>query len=177
MAKKKPNVLLIAIDSLLSTHMSCYGYERQTTPHIDRFAEGATLFENTISPHIPTTSAYASMLTGMDCFTNQVVALRHRGPMRKQVKSAAEIFRKNNYNTSCIGFPNNPAGRGFANYVNYESWSPGEDGKCHKAEDLNTVFFPELDRLNKSKKPFFAMLRHMDPHSPYLPPEPYDRLF
>ena len=71
---KQPNILLFGIDSLLATHMSCYGYYRHTTPHIDRFAEGGTLFEKTYSAHIPTTSAYASMLTGMDTFGTQVVA-------------------------------------------------------------------------------------------------------
>ncbi|MBQ9367831.1 MAG: sulfatase-like hydrolase/transferase, partial [Victivallales bacterium] len=50
---KKPNLILIGIDSLISTHMSCYGYKKLTTPHIDKFAEGGTLFENLYSPHIP----------------------------------------------------------------------------------------------------------------------------
>jgi hypothetical protein len=40
---------------------------------------------------------------------------------------------------------------------------------------------PELDRLHaeskKTGKPWFVMLRHMDPHSPYLPPVPFDRMF
>ena len=80
--KRKPNILLIAVDSLRADHMSCYHYARQTTPHIDRFAQGGTLFENTYSAFIPTTSAYASMLTGLDVFSTQVVALRHQGPQR-----------------------------------------------------------------------------------------------
>lgn len=68
MAKKRrsrcrPNIVLFGIDSLRRDHMSCYGYARLTTPHIDRFAQEGTLFENTFSAHIPTTSAYASMLT------------------------------------------------------------------------------------------------------------------
>ena len=57
MAQKKktrfPNILLIAIDSLRRDHMSCYGYERLTTPHIDRFAEDGTLFEDTFSAQHP----------------------------------------------------------------------------------------------------------------------------
>src|SRR5690606_6786746 len=53
-----PNILLIAIDSLLSDHMSCYGYPRLTTPHIDSFAAQGTVFENTYSAHVPTTPAY-----------------------------------------------------------------------------------------------------------------------
>jgi arylsulfatase A-like enzyme len=46
-----------------------------------------------------------------------------------------------------------------------------------KAENLNEVAVPELDRLAKGGKPFLLFLRHMDPHSPYLPPSPYDRMF
>jgi arylsulfatase A-like enzyme len=36
---------------------------------------------------------------------------------------------------------------------------------------------PELDRLVKQKSPFFLFLRHMDPHAPYLPPAPFERMF
>ncbi|HOX08142.1 MAG TPA: sulfatase-like hydrolase/transferase, partial [Planctomycetota bacterium] len=36
---------------------------------------------------------------------------------------------------------------------------------------------PELKRLAGGRKPFFLFLRHMDPHSPYLPPRPFDRMF
>src|SRR5690242_6501429 len=45
--KRQPNILLIGVDSLRADHMSCYGYPRLTTPHMDRFAQEATLFENT----------------------------------------------------------------------------------------------------------------------------------
>ena len=76
---KLPNILFFGIDSLRADHMSCYGYRRLTTPHMDRFAAQGTLFERYYSPHIPTTSGYASMLTGMDVFSTQVVALRHKG--------------------------------------------------------------------------------------------------
>ena len=68
--KRLPNILLIGVESLRADHMSCYGYPRQTTPHLDRFASEGTLFENTFSAHIPTTSGYASMLTGMDVFSD-----------------------------------------------------------------------------------------------------------
>jgi arylsulfatase A-like enzyme len=47
--QKKPNVVLFGIDSLLSEHMSCYGYERLTTPHIDRFATGGTLLKTPLA--------------------------------------------------------------------------------------------------------------------------------
>lgn len=173
----KPNVLLIGVDSLLADHMSCYGYHRHTTPHIDRFAQDGALFERTYSAHIPTTSAYSSMLSGMDCFSTQVVALRHKGPLRPEVKTLAEILGDTGYNTTCVGFSGNPGSRGFDSYLDYPGWGSWAEGRSPKAQNLNNVTIPELDRLVDQSDPFFLFLRHMDPHAPYLPPEPYERMF
>ena len=175
--KKRPNIVLLGVDSLLADHMSCYGYHRQTTPHIDRFAEGGALFEKTYSAHIPTTSAYASMLTGLDAFGTQVVALRHKGGLREDVQTLPEILREHGYATTCVGFTGNPSSRGFDKYLEYPSWGSWNEGRSPKAQNLNDVAIPELDRLAKGRGPFFLFLRHMDPHAPYLPPEPYERMF
>ena len=175
--KKKPNLLLIGVDSLLSTHMSCYGYSRLTTPHIDRFAREATLFENTFCPHVPTTPGYGSMLTGRDCFGTNCVALRHKGPLPEDIKTLAEVLGEEGYNTTSIGFQGNPSSRGFDTYLNYAGWGGQDDGRAHKAEKLNEAAVPELQRLAAADEPFFLFLRHMDPHSPYLPPSPYERIF
>ncbi|GIV79747.1 sulfatase-like hydrolase/transferase [Litorilinea aerophila] len=175
--RRPPNIILMGIDSLRRDHMSCYGYHRLTTPHIDRFAQESTLFEQTFSAHIPTTSAYASMLTGMDVFTTQVVALRHKGPLRPEVSTLAEILREEGYNTTCVGFSGNPSSRGFDNYLDYAGWGSWNEGRSPKAQNLNEVAIPELERLARKRKPFFLFLRHMDPHAPYLPPEPFERMF
>jgi arylsulfatase A-like enzyme len=175
--RRPPNIVLLGIDSLRRDHMSCYGYHRLTTPHIDRFATESTLFEQTFSAHIPTTSAYASMLTGRDVFGTQVVALRHKGPLREEVPTLAEILKEANYNTTCVGFSGNPSSRGFDNYLTFPGWGSWNEGRSPKAQNLNEVAIPELDRLAKKRDPFFLFLRHMDPHAPYLPPYPYERAF
>lgn len=175
--KKLPNIVLLAVDSLRADHMSCYGYSRNTTPHLDRFASQGTLFEHNISAHIPTTSAYGSMLTGQDVFTTQVVALRHKGPLREEVPTLAEILKEAGYTTTCVGFSGNPSARGFDKYLNFAGWGSWNEGRSPKAENLNAVTIPELDELVKGDAPFFLFLRHMDPHAPYLPPAPYERMF
>ncbi len=175
--KRKPNIVLIAVDSLRADHMSCYGYDRLTTPHLDRFAQEGTLFENTFSAHIPTTSAYSSMLTGRDVIGTQVVALRHKGPLREEVRTLPEILREAGYDTTCVGFTGNPSSRGFDAYLNYPGWGSWNEGRSPKAEKLNEVAIPELNRLASGDKPFLLFLRHMDPHAPYLPPAPYERMF
>ncbi len=173
----KPNIVLIGIDSLSADHMSSYDYHRLTSPFIDRFAREGTLFENTFSPHIPTTSAYASMLTGMDCFGTQVVALRHKGGLRPEVSTLPEILRGAGYTTTSVGFDGNPSSRGFDRYLKYPAWGHWDEGRSPKAQNLNEVAIPEIDRLVAGSQPFFLFLRHMDPHAPYLPPEPYERMF
>lgn len=174
--KRRPNIVLFGIDSLRADHMSLYGYGHQTTPHIDRFAECGTVFEHNYSAHIPTISGYANMLTGMDCFSTQIVALRHKGEMREGIRTLQEIVKEAGYATSCVGF-GGPSARGFDTYLNYEGWGTGPDGFARKAERLNEVAIPELDRLAKGDEPFLLFLRHMDPHSPYLPPPPFQRMF
>jgi len=175
--KRKPNLILLGIDSLRSDHMSLYGYDRLTTPHIDKYVAGGAVFERQFSPHIPTTPGYSSMFTGMDCFGTNVVALRHEGGLRKDLPTLAEVLGDNGYATTCVGFSANPASRGFQKYVDFTGWGSWKDGRSPKAENLNAVAIPELKRLAAAKSPFFLFMRHMDPHSPYLPPGPYERMF
>jgi arylsulfatase A-like enzyme len=171
------NLLLIAVDSLRADRLSCYGYPRPITPHLDNLATQGVLFERNICPHVPTTSAYASMLTGMDAFSTGVVALRHKGGLADGIQTLPGILRKSGYESTCVGFTGNPASAGFDTYLDYTGWGSWDDRPLRKAENLNDVTIPELERLAAGKKPFCLFLRHMDPHSPYLPPPPFDTLF
>ncbi len=173
----KPNIVVLGIDSLRADHLSCYGYDRLTSPHLDRFASQGVLFENTFSPHIPTTSAYCMMLTGMDIFTTQLVAHRPKGPLRPEVKTLPEILREHGYNTVSVGFSGRASSRGFDEYLNFTQMGSWSQGRVPKAQRLNELALPALDKLVAADRPFFLFLRHMDPHSPYLPPQPFERIF
>ena len=178
MANEKPlNLILFGVDSLRADHMSSYGYDRLTTPHIDRLGRQGVLFERCFSPHIPTTSAYASMLTGLDAFSTTVVALRHQGGLPDDVATLAEILRQAGYSTTSVGFEGLASARGFDSYLDYPRWGSWAEGRSPKAENLNDVAIPELERLATQGDPFFLCLRHMDPHAPYLPPAPFERMF
>ena len=174
---QKKNIIFFGIDSLRSDHLGCYGYSRNTSPHIDKIASEGVCFKNYFSPSIPTTPGYASMLTGFDVINTQVVALRHRGQLREEIKTLPEILKENGYYTSCVGFTGNPSSRGFDEYLDYKAWGSWDEGRLHKAENLNDVTIPRLKQLMNKEQPFFLFLRHMDPHAPYLPPAPYERMF
>ena len=177
--KKKPNILFLGMECVRSDHMSLYGYHRLTTPHIDAYlSEDSAICDNFFSPSIPTPPGYSSLLTGMDLFGTEIVALRHQGELSSKVKSLPEVLRDEGYNTSCIGFSGNAASRGFDNYLDPEiTWGSYKEGPSRKAESMNDIAIPELERLAGEDKPFLLFLRHMDPHSPYLPPAPFEGMF
>jgi arylsulfatase A-like enzyme len=157
--------------------MSLYGYKRLTTPNIEKYVKDGVVFDKCFSPSVPTTPGYSSMMTGMDLFNTNVVALRHEGGLPDGLKTLAEVLGENGYNTTCVGFTGNVGGKGYQKYIDFAGWGAWEQGRAHKAENLNEVAIPELERLAKEDKPFFLFLRHMDPHSPYLPPEPFHKMF
>ena len=58
------NILLVVIDDLRADHLSAYGYERQTSPFLDRRASQGTIFTRCYSPVGWTLPACASIITG-----------------------------------------------------------------------------------------------------------------
>ena len=176
MTSKPMNLVLFGVDSLRADHMSCYGYRRLTTPHLDRLASQGVLFEQAYSAYIPTTPAYASMLTGMDVITTQMVSLRPKGPLDESIRTLPEILRDQGYVSACVGFDGRFY-RGFDQYANYRAWITYDERPADKAHALNEVTLPILESMAAGGQPFFLFLRHMDPHAPYLPPPPFDRMF
>lgn len=59
-----PNILLIVGDGIETEHMSLYGYERDTTPHLRQLAERSLLCENNFPNAGPSAASVASILTG-----------------------------------------------------------------------------------------------------------------
>jgi arylsulfatase A-like enzyme len=177
---RRPNLLILAVDTLRADHLSCYGYRRLTSPHIDRLASRGLLFEHAFAPNIPTTPAYSSMLTGMDVMSTRMVALQPTEPLPAQLRTLPELLKERGYASACIGFKGKDQEaryRGFDSYHTYRSWMSWEERPGDKAGQLNDVALPLMEQYARDGQPFLLFLRHMDPHSPYLPPAPFHRLF
>jgi arylsulfatase A-like enzyme len=57
------DILLVTVDSLRADHLSCYGYDRETTPRVDSLAESGNLFENAFAHAGTTRQSFPSILT------------------------------------------------------------------------------------------------------------------
>lgn len=178
MPSKRPNLLIFAIDSLRADHCSAYGYPRLTTPYGDQLAKRGVLFKNHYSAYIPTTPAYTTILTGRDVMAHDMVALSPKGPIDPSIRTLPEVLREHGgYASTRIGFSGDFF-RGFDKYHTYdEGWYAWQDRPARKAENLNEVTIPALEELAAQDAPWLLFIRHMDPHAPYLPPGPYDKMF
>ena len=94
------------------------------------------------------------------------------------MKTLPEILREAGYNTTCVGFSGNPSSRGFDKYLEFPGWGSWDEGRSPKAQNLNDGGAAGARPAGRRRKqPFFLFLRHMDPHAPYLPPAPFERMF
>ncbi|MCE9593132.1 MAG: sulfatase-like hydrolase/transferase [Planctomycetes bacterium] len=59
------NCVLITLDTVRADHLSLYGYARDTTPFLRRFAERAWVFDDAIAASDLTLPSHATLLTGL----------------------------------------------------------------------------------------------------------------
>ena len=65
-------IILIVIDALRPDHLSCYGYQRNTFPNIDKLSEEGTRFTQAITAGGWTVESVPSILTGTYPLTHQI---------------------------------------------------------------------------------------------------------
>ncbi len=71
----RPNIILILFDTLSACNLSLYGYPRNSTPNLSRFAEHATVYHSHYSAGNFTTPGVASLLTGTYPWTHRAFNL------------------------------------------------------------------------------------------------------
>jgi arylsulfatase A-like enzyme len=61
----RPNLLFVSLDTVRADRLSLYGYERQTSPALERFAATAVTFDDASSVGPYTLPTHATMLSGL----------------------------------------------------------------------------------------------------------------
>ena len=170
------NILLITIDALRADHLSCYGYERPTSPHIDKIAEAGFVFEQATAPSSWTAPSMVSLFTSVYPINHGVVHgfIKNRKTILNQevfspeLVTLPEILKAHGYTTFGIaanlhlseqfGF-----GKGF-DYYTCLPWSA--------APDVNKIVAPWYDAINNSEK-YFLWIHYFDPHHFYHARKPW----
>ena len=92
------NVVLITVDCLRATRLSCMGYERQTSPFMDSLAQKGMLFTQAIINGVGTFASFPALMTSTHPFM-------HGGYEKINRKTIAEGLQERGYVTA--GFNDN----------------------------------------------------------------------
>lgn len=171
------NIIWIVIDSLRADHLGCYGYARCTSPHIDRFAQGCVRFTQCISPHIPTQPAHTTMFSGLDVFAHHIVAQGGRKELDPAIRLLPQLLRAHGYFTGAVDNIGRWFAPAFERYVSSPRWDHDGSRPWRTGEEVTERALELLNEANRDGRPFFLFVHYWDPHSPYLPPPPFHRMF
>ena len=175
-----PNVILYVIDTLRADHLSCYGYGRPTSPHIDSLADKGVLFERCIAQAPWTAPSAASYLSSLYPTTHKVsVKQNPEGRLLDSMPIIPEVLKK--YGFVNAAFISNPMVNSQRNLVRgYDSlyYIDVLNAELY-AEPSSKILSEQIASWLKDnhKKRFFLYVHAMDPHEPYDPPSPYDTMF
>ncbi|NNE44284.1 MAG: sulfatase [Gemmatimonadetes bacterium] len=101
----RPSIVLITLDTVRADHLSVYGYERETTPGLQRFAEEATLYRESVASGDMTLTTHGSLFTGL--YGRQHGAHRSEAvptgrPLSPKFDTLAEILAEHGYWTQAV---------------------------------------------------------------------------
>ncbi|MCP4645672.1 MAG: sulfatase [bacterium] len=173
----KPNVVWIVLDALRASNLSCYGYERETTPNLDRLSARGVLFEQAFSQANGTALSVPSYMTGkyfpVFCLSSGNWRQLFRTPPDDE-QLAPEILRENGYVTAAITAHPwfGPESRIYAAFDECR-FVPSESGKAYaELDELNQDAFAWMEAHRD--EPFFLYLHTMDTHLPHYPKQGHD---
>jgi arylsulfatase A-like enzyme len=177
-ATDKPNVVLYIIDGAAADYMSVYGYNRRTTPQLERLAAEGTVFENAHSNSswtqvsVPSfmTSLHNSVLGGYDSESN---------PLPEKAVPMAERMHRAGYLTEVL--TSNPyCGR-------MSSLDRGVDSMVDTAiQKYDPEDFPFSEKLHRKfwdfreaypAEPYWVHFQPVDVHQPWKPVAPFAGLY
>jgi arylsulfatase len=188
------NVLLYVLDALRADHLSCYGYERDTSERIDQLASEGIRYDRCYSPSTWTKPVGASLLTGL-------YPPAHGVRTREDVFVAAvprlpELLQREGFTTAGFSSMGNVSAtlgfdEGFDIFRDlYKEPSIVEQRTTKQAdteelenESTDHIALPRasdltntvLDWLEGVGDDFFAFCWSVEPHIPYDPPAGFGR--
>jgi len=179
---KDANLIIISVDTLRADHMGVYGYDKNTTPNIDRWSKEAFIFDHAMTVIPITYPSFAALFTGLHPVNTKIIKNATDEPIPDNTQTLVSILKNNGFTNAAYltsDVLNKNVNKSLTNLVEnfdiYES-IPYKEGISYKKyeEFINKAFSWFKDNKNKRR---FMWLHLMNPHSHYYPPSNYRCIF
>lgn len=181
-SSRLPHIILVSIDTLRADHLSCYGYERQTTPILDSLASQGVLFELCQAQAPWTLPSHASIFTGLTVQSHgTTLSSGNEHKLDPTLASMPVFLHENGYRTAGfvnVRFLTQPFGfaAGFDHFV----FDP-ENGIKAEVTVNNAIAWLRAELAvqeeTEESAPLFMFIHFWDVHAPYDPPDPFANFF
>jgi arylsulfatase len=178
--RRAPGVVLVVIDTLRADHLGAWGYERDTSPNLDRLAAEGERFGNAFAQSPWTLPAMATILTGRLPRVHGAGrdAEGRFSALRAEVPTLAELLSAEGYRTAAFVnvifcSPSSGLARGFERY-DFHGKGASNRGHRSAAETTDAALAWAAD---VGDDPFLLLVHYFDPHLTYDPPAPWDERF
>lgn len=171
---RRPNVLVVSLDTLRADRLGTYGYERGTSPNLDALGLDGIVFDNLSAPSSKTASSHMSMFTGVHTGAHGIINFTTDvgRAASAELPLVAELFSAAGYDTAAFtGGGMLRAELGFAR---------GFDVFDHRGGGAQQVFDRGREwfaTTASSDRPFFLLLHTYEVHDPYTPPDVWQDRF
>jgi choline-sulfatase len=169
------NVIIVLLDAAGAKHFTTYGYQRKTTPNMEKLFQEGVQFDKAYCQAVYTLASTTSMMTGLDPFRHQLYERQNKLP--DSIETLAERLGKNGYTTATF-VANGNVSPNFGNTQGFQVVREvhNEPGYTGWAADI-TNRFTEWLQNQKPDKNFFVYLHYREPHGPFNPPENFKHQF
>jgi len=171
-------IVFIVVDTLRADHLGCYGYGKNTSPDIDKLAREGVIFTRAYASDVPTQPSHTAMLTGQRGVKTGIVSHSSSEDLGRDAPWLPEILAAHGYATAMVStlyMMRRWFVRGFQYYLNPFAGKPRALLQQIDADDINAFAIPWI--RSHAEKDFFIYVHYWDPHTIYLPPEPYRTMF
>ncbi len=166
-------VLLVTTDTLRADALGCYGNTEVRTPYLDALAADGVLFEQCYSAANVTNPSHTSIFTSLWPKDHKV--LDNFTVLGRDVPTMLEPLRAAGMRTAAFVSSFNFAPEKSDLDRRFDEFFPCQVYFERRAEDVNTDLLPWLG--DHADEAFFVWAHYFDPHMPYAPPAPYDRMY
>lgn len=172
---KTLNLIIISIDTLRPDHMGAYGYGKNTTPNIDKFAKNAMVFTNATTVVPMTHPSFFSLMTGQDVFKTRIISNQNLG-ISDNTKTLATRLKDAGFKTSAFVSAEASLSQGFDRFGTYDfKYYFSQDGHDRFGQSSREGYEDFLAKaaasIKNNKGKFFTWIHLIDPHAPYFPPD------
>ena len=163
------NVILISIDTLRPDHLGIYGYDKPTSPNIDRFSGDAVRFATAASPGPSTLVSHGAVFTSRLPSQNNA-AVRGRRPL------PAEVLSADGFRTGALtGGGQMNAGWGVDQGFDLYRSKAADGDRLRTLFEILPLEEGFLDEAGSDR--FFLLLHTYEVHAPYRAEAKYLRRF